>query len=186
LHHIMGWDHHYGPGPWIKDKQRADWTSVYYHKADSLGIGFDRTSTGSNALEQYSKEVQNLFYDPAKCPEKFLLWFHHLPWDYKMKSGRTVLEELCYSYYSGADSVKWMQNQWNALESKIDQEQFLEVKSLLAIHYQEAKWWRNACVLYFQSKSGREIPKDLEKPEKSLAYYESLRFPYAPDRKSVV
>src|SRR5690606_38836121 len=123
LHHIMGWDHHYGPGPWIKDKQRADWTSVYYHKADSLGIGFDRTSTGSNALEQYSKEVQNLFYDPAKCPEKFLLWFHHLPWDYKMKSGRTLWEELCYSYYSDADSVKWMQNQWNALESKIDQEQ---------------------------------------------------------------
>lgn len=94
LHHIMGWDHHYGPAPWIKDKHRADWTSVYYHRADENGIGFNRTPTGSNATEQYHPEVAKFFSSLETCPEEFLLWFHHLPWDYKMKSGRTLWDEF--------------------------------------------------------------------------------------------
>ena len=180
LHHIMGWDHHYGPGPWIKDKPRADWTSVYYHKADAAGIGFDRTKSGSDALGQYAPEVQQKYGSMENCPEEYLLWFHHVSWDHKMKSGRTLWEELCHRYYQGADSVKWMQNSWNALEGKVDADRFAQVKSLLAIQYKEAVWWRNSCVLYFQTFSKKEIPAGLEKPDKPLSYYESLQFPFAP------
>lgn len=180
LHHIMGWDHHYGPGPWIKDKPRADWTSVYYHKADSFGIGFDRTSKGSGALDQYLPEVQKQYGVPETCPEEYLLWFHHVSWDHKMKSGRTLWEELCHRYYQGADSVKWMQKSWDALKGKIDPDRFAQVKSLLNIQYKEAVLWRNSCVLYFQTFARREIPQGLERPDKPLSYYEKLQFPFAP------
>ncbi len=180
LHHIMGWDHHYGPGPWIKDKQRADWTSVYYHKADNDGIGFNRTKAGSNALGQYAGEVQKKYSTLESCPEEYLLWFHHVSWNYKMKSGRSLWEELCHRYYRGVDSVRWMQNEWDGLEGKVDADRFVQVKSLLAIQYKEAVWWRNACVLYFQTFSKKEIPVGLPKPEGTLLYYESLQFPFAP------
>jgi alpha-glucuronidase len=109
LHHLFGWDHHYGPGPWIKNKPRADWTSVYYHQADSLGIGFNRTAKGSNALSQYFPPVRELYGNPDTCPEEYLLWFHHLPWDYKLKSGKTLWEGLVHRYYMGVDSVRSMQ-----------------------------------------------------------------------------
>ena len=165
LHHIMGWDHHYGPGPWIKDKPRADWTSVYYHKADSFGIGFDRTKNGSGALDQYAPEVQKQYSTLESCPEELLLWFHHVSWDQTMNSGRTLWEELCHRYYQGADSVKWMQQSWNALEGKIDPDRFVQVKSLLNIQHNEAILWRNSCVLYFQTFSGKEIPAGLERPD---------------------
>jgi alpha-glucuronidase len=180
LHHIMGWDHHYGPGPWIKDKPRADWTSVYYHKADSLGIGFDRTKTGSNSLGQYAPEVQQKYGTLENCPEEYLLWFHHVPWNHKMKSGRTLWDELCHKYYKGADSVRWMQNKWAALKGKVDEDRFAQVTSLLAIQYKEAIWWRNSCVLYFQTFARKPIPDGLEKPNKPLSYYENLQFPFAP------
>jgi alpha-glucuronidase len=180
LHHIMGWDHHHGPAPWIKDKPRADWTSIYYHKADNTGIGFDRTKSGSDALSQYAPEVQKKYGTFENCPEEYLLWFHHVSWDHKMKSGRTLWEELCHRYYQGVDSVKWMQKSWDTLGGKIDPDRFAQVKSLLAIQYKEAVWWRNACVLYFQTFSKKEIPAGLEKPDKPLSYYESLEFPYAP------
>lgn len=180
LHHIMGYNHHYGPGPWIKDKERADWTSVYYHKADQQGIGFNRTETGSNALIQYAPAIQQQWGNTSTCDEKYLLWFHHLPWTYKTQSGKPLWDELCYRYYQGADEVKQMEQQWSALKGKIDQERFNQVSSLLKIQYQEALWWRNACVLYFQSHSQLPIPADLEKPANILEYYQQLAFPYAP------
>ena len=180
LHHIMGWSHHYGPAPWIKDKNRADWTSVYYHKADSLGIGFNRTASGSNAISQYSKQVSDLFSSPKTCPEQYLLWFNHVSWDYKTQSGKNLWDALCYAYYSGADSAVWMQKTWNSLEGKIDNERFNQVKMLLKVQHDEAVWWRNACVLYFQSFSKRPIPSDLEKPSNTLDYYMKLSYPYAP------
>jgi alpha-glucuronidase len=183
LHHIMGWNHHYGPGPWIKDKPRADWTSVYYHQADSLGIGFNRTATGSKALLQYTPEVQKIYSTPADCPEEYLLWFNHVGWDHRMKSGRTLWDELCHHYYAGADSVQWMQQQWDSIHKHIDAERYQQVKALLAIQYQEAIWWRNACVLYFQTFSKRDIPAGLTKPDQSLDYYQSLEFPFAPGIK---
>ncbi|HEU5291126.1 MAG TPA: alpha-glucuronidase family glycosyl hydrolase [Cyclobacteriaceae bacterium] len=180
LHHIMGWSHHYGPGPWIKDKHRADWTSVYYHKADSLGIGFNRTASGSNAINQYSKPVADLFSSTQTCPEKYLLWFNHVSWDYKTQSGKSLWDALCYSYYNGADSVVWMQKTWNSLEGKIDPDRFKQVKMLLNIQHDEAVWWRDACVLYFQTFSKRPIPSGLEKPLNTLDYYMKLSYPYAP------
>lgn len=180
LHHIMGWDHHYGPAPWIKDKHRADWTSVYYHRADSTGIGFDRTITGSDATSQYATQVNNNFSSLETCPDEYLLWFHHLPWNYKMKSGRTLWDELCYRYNWGVNGVRDMIKIWNSLESKIDPTRFNHVRMLLAIQEKEAVWWRNACLLYFQTFSKMPIPEEYEQPDKTLDYYMSLEFPYAP------
>jgi alpha-glucuronidase len=180
LHHIMGWSHHYGPSPWIKDKQRADWTSVYYHRADTFGVGFNRTASGSNAISQYAPQVQKIFSSTELCPEKYLLWFHHVSWDYKTKSGNKLWDELCYHYYNGATAVKGMQNTWNSLEKKVDADRFSHVKSHLAIQEKEARWWRDACVLYFQTFSKRPIPATLTKPDRSLETIQKLIYPYAP------
>ena len=180
LHHLMGWSHHYGPGPWIKDKPRADWTSVYYHQADRDGIGFDRTASGSDALSQYAPEVQALFADPKTCPDEYLLWFHHLPWDFSMKSGETLWESLCHHYYKGVDEVEGMQAVWAAQRGNVDETVFREVSDLLAEQYKEAKLWRDACVLYFQQFSGMPIPSGLPQPEHPLSYYENLNYHFVP------
>lgn len=180
LHHIMGYNHHYGPGPWVADKPRQDWTSVYYHRADSLGVGFDRTENGSNALEQYHPEVQKIYESAAQCPDQYLLWFHHLPWDFKTKSGKTLWDEMCLHYYRGVEQVRIMRKTWQGLKEKIDEERFTHVDDFLRIQEKEAILWRNACVLYFQTFSKMEIPAGLEQPEKDLAYYQKLSFPYAP------
>ncbi|MBN1153837.1 alpha-glucuronidase [candidate division KSB1 bacterium] len=180
LHHIMGWDHHYGPAPWIKDKPRDDWTSVYYHRANEEGIGFDRTETGSNAVSLYAKPVRQKFSSLETCPDEYLLWFHHLDWTYVMRSGNTLWDELCYRYYDGAERVTRMKEAWNDLQDKIDDEIYNHVKQMMIIHEKEAIWWRNACVLYFQTFSGLPIPTDLVRPDKSLEYYMNLSFPFAP------
>jgi alpha-glucuronidase len=180
LHHLMGWSHHYGPGPWIKNKQRADWTSVYYHKADSLGIGFDRTATGSNALSQYHPQVRAQFENVQTCPEEYLLWFHHVPWNHRMKSGNSLWEELVAHYYIGVDSVRQMQKIWDSLKGKIDNDRFEQVQQLLKVQEKEAKMWRNACVLYFQTFSKLPIPPNYEKPDQTLEYYENLNFRFVP------
>ncbi len=180
LHHIMGTGHHYGPAPWVSNAGRADWNPVYYHRADSVGIGFDRTEKGSNALSQYSVEVRTQWEDVKNCDEKYLLWFHHVPWNYKMRSGKTLWEELCYKYHTGVDSVRWMQTTWEGLKNYVDRERFEQVQMLLAIQEKEAVWWRNACLLYFQTFSKMPIPPNYEKPDHDLEYYKALRFPYAP------
>lgn len=180
LHHIMGYGHHYGPAPWYDRAPREDWNPVYFHKADSMGIGFDRTANGSNALAQYKPEVADKWKDMKLCPEPFLLWFHHVPWTFKMKNGRTLWEELCYRYYAGAESMKQVRKSWDGLKNFVDRERFGQVQMLLNIQEQEATWWRNACVLYFQTFSKMPLPEGLEKPDKTLEYYKSLRFPYAP------
>ena len=179
LHHIMGWDHHYGPGPWVTGG-RADWTALYYHRADSLGIGFDRTATGSKALDQYAPELIQAWSDSEQIPEKYLLWFHHLPWDYTMKSGKTLWEEIGIHYDHGVKSARKMKSTWESLNGAIDPEQYSHVSQLLEIQVQEAEWWRNACLLYFQSISQRPFPSEIEQPEGDLEYYKSLRFPTAP------
>lgn len=180
LHHIMGTGHHYGPAPWVNNLNRPEWNPVYYHKADSTGIGFNRTSTGSNAIAQYFPEARKLWEDINTCEEKNLLWFHHVPWDFTMKSGRTLWEELCYQYYTGAEKVKQMQQTWKGLQSFVDKDRFEQVRQLLAVQYEEAVWWRNACLLYFQTFSKKPIPAVYEHPDKPLEYYKKLRFPYAP------
>jgi alpha-glucuronidase len=180
LHHIMGTGHHYGPAPWVSNAGRADWNPVYYHRADAAGIGFDRTSSGSNALEQYTPEVRRKFENLSTCPDKYLLWFHHVPWTYKMRSGRTLWDELCYKYQEGVDTVRWMQQQWQSIKPYIDKERFEQVKMFLNIQEKDAEWWRNACLLYFQTFSKMPFPAGYEKPDHTLEYYESLKFPYAP------
>lgn len=184
LHHIMGWSHHHGPGPWIKDKLRDDWTSVYYHRADSAGVGFDRTATGSNALEQYHPKVQEIYRDAKTCPEEYLLWFHHVPWTFKTKSGRTLWDEMCMRYYEGTDDVGKMQEKWRTLSSYVDSERFQHVDMHLSIQHEDAELWRDACVLYFQQFSRMPIPAPLKKPDHPLEYYESISFPYAPGIKA--
>jgi alpha-glucuronidase len=178
LHHIMATGHHYGPGPWVNNLGRADWNPVYYHRADSIGIGFDRTAKGSNALSQYAVEVQKQFENVNTVDEKFLLLFHHVPWNFKMRSGRNLWEELCFKYNLGVDSVKWMQKTWNELKNTIDEQRWKQVQMFLNIQEKDAEWWRNACLLYFQSFS--KMPIKGEQPDHNLEYYKSLRFPYAP------
>lgn len=180
LHHIMSSSGHYGPGPWLNNEPRADWNPVYYHRADAYGIGFDRTSTGSNALAQYQPQVREQWADSNTCDEKFLLWFHHVSWSHKMKDGQTFWNELCHRYQSGVDTVKWMQQQWHSLAGLIDKERFTQVSMLLHIQEKDAEWWRNACLLYFQTFSQMPIPPGVGKPDQTLEYYKSLRFPYAP------
>jgi len=180
LHHIMGYGNHYGPAPWYDKAPRADWNPVYFHRADSIGIGFDRTSKGSNALAQYQPEVDSFFTNLSTCPDEYLLWFHHVPWSYKTKSGRTLWDELCYKYNEGVDEVRWMQATWKNMEKYIDEERFNHVRMLLNTQEEEAVWWRNACLLYFQTFSKMPIPPQYEKPDHTLEYYESLHFPYAP------
>jgi alpha-glucuronidase len=179
LHHIMGNGHHYGPAPWSDNLPRADWNPVYYHKADAMGIGFDRTANGTNALAQYAPEVRQQYEDLDTCDEKYLLWFHHVSWGHKMRSGRTLWDELCYKYNKGVVDIRAIQQQWNSLEKYMDKERFRHVQQLLNIQVKEAVWWRNACLLYFQTFSKMSIPGN-EQPDRTLDYYKSLHFPYAP------
>jgi len=180
LHHLMARGHHYGPGPWVADAQRADWTSVYYHRADAAGIGFDRSPTGSNAVAQYSPVVAKQFGSIDEVPEKFLLWFHHVPWDRRMKSGRTLWDELVMRYSRGVEAVGEMRRTWAGLSSFIDAERHREVASFLAIQEKEAKWWRDACIAYFQTFSKRPLPAGIAPPERTLEEYRSMVTPYAP------
>ena len=179
LHHLMATDHHYGPGPWV-DNLRADWNPVFYHRANADGIGFDRTATGSNAVAQYAPPVAQRFNDLAACPENLLLWFHHVPWDQRLQSGRTLWDELCLHYQHGGDVVHGWQASWASLKGFIDDERFEHVQALLARQERDARWWRDACLLYFQTFSHRPLPAGVGLPERSLADYESIQLHYVP------
>jgi alpha-glucuronidase len=157
LHHIMQPGFHYGPAPDHARSRRLDWTSVYYHRADSIGLGFDRSSGGSNAVSQYFSPLREQLDNIDTCPEKYLLWFHHVNWNHKMKSGRTLWEELCYKYYSGTDYVDQMMKSWNSLESKLDRMLFLHVKNKLEKQKKDAVIWRDTCLQYFQKFSKKPI-----------------------------
>lgn len=183
LHHQMAAGHHWGPGPWV-DNMRPDWTSVYYHRADEYGIGFDRSSTGSKATHQYFPEVKTKFDRIESCPEQFLLWFHHVSWDYKMKSGQTLWNEMVDKYYQGALAVKEMKSDWQKVEQFVDQERFNHVNQLLDIQIKEAEWWKNACLLYYQQFSKQAIPEKYEQPEKGLDYYKNQKYYYVPGIKN--
>ncbi|AOS43573.1 Extracellular xylan exo-alpha-(1-_2)-glucuronosidase precursor [Lacunisphaera limnophila] len=174
LTHIMAEGHHYGPGPWVDKLGRADWTSVYYHRADEKGLGFDRTATGSNALAQYAPEWQKLWGDPATCPENLLLWFHHVSWDHPMKSGRPLWDELCLRYQQGVDEVRTLQRDWASLQGKIDAERFTHVQQRLARQKKEAVNWRDACLLYFQQFSKRPFPAGVEPAAHPLEHYQQI------------
>jgi alpha-glucuronidase len=180
LHHQMGRSHHYGPGPWVSGGPRADWTSVYYAKAGADGIGFDRTATGSNAVAQYAPVVAKRFSDLKTVDEKDLLWFHHVPWTYRLKSGQTLWDGLVTHYSRGVATVDGMGRTWAGLSPYVDPERHAQVADFLAIQRNEAQWWRDASIAYFQTFSGMPLPAGEAPPARSLQEYESLSFPYAP------
>lgn len=173
LHHIMWGNHHYGPAPWWDSFPRDDWNPVYYHRADNNGIGFDRTATGSNTVAQYHPAVAKLFANLDTCPEEFLLWFHHVPWNHRMKSGKTLWDELALHYQHGVDWVRLTRRQWGSLDKKIDPERHAEVARKLAIQERDAVWWRDAVLLYFQGFSKRPLPAGVEKPAHTLEEYKA-------------
>jgi alpha-glucuronidase len=176
LAHIMASNHHYGPGPWAK-LPRADQTPSYFHRADSIGIGFDRTATGSNAVEQYFPPVRARFASRDSVPDAFLLWFHHVSWSEPMRSGATLWDELVRHYYAGVDSVRSMERTWIGIQGKIDDARFDEVESFLGIQEHEARWWRDAALQYFQTFSHLPIPDRYERPAHPLSFYLELHCP---------
>ena len=159
---------HFAPEPWQARSARPNWTAVYYHKADSLGLGFNRTAAGSDALAQYRPEVRAQWENPETCPLPYLLWFHHVAWNKQLSSGRTLWAELCTRFYTGADSVRWMQREWAAVKPAIDSETFADVSARLATQQREAIWWRDAWVLYLQSFAKQPVPAPFKQPEQSL------------------
>lgn len=169
LHHIFAGGHHYGPEPWGDYKGgRPDWSPVYYHQADAQGLGFNRTKTGSNAVSQYFPPLNERYGNISTCPENLILWFHHVPWDYTMKDGKSLWDELCYTYDSGVKKVRDYQKTWDRMELYIDKQRFADVQSKLRIQSKDAVWWKDACLLYFQTFSKKPIPYDIERPVHEL------------------
>ena len=160
LHHLIGGDH-YAPMPWNDRAPRADWTATYYHKASADRIGFDRTKRGDRAVEQYYAPVCDLFDDITQCPEKYLLWFHRCAWDYRMKSGRILWDELCAKYHEGAAQAAALQETWQSLAGTIDSRRHSEVAQRLAIQVADAAKWRDRILEYFARFSKRPVPHSL-------------------------
>ncbi len=152
LHHIFKFDHHYGPEPdGFKAEYPLEWCPVYYHKADKDGVGFDRSSTGTNAVSQYREPYASQYDKLETCPENLLLWFHHLPWDYKMKDGSTLWESLQYHYNQGVIMTETYQNLWhNKMRAYVDDQRWREVDERLKTQVENAKEWRDVCLNYFR------------------------------------
>lgn len=156
LHHLIGGDH-YAPMPQNARASRPSWTATYYHQAAPDGIGFDRTETGSNHVAQYHPPVRDMFASVDECPEKYLLWFHHLPWDHEMDSGLTLWSELCARYHQGARDAAGLEETWASLEGKIDARRHREVAGRLDEQVRHAAEWRDQILGYFQQFSGMDI-----------------------------
>lgn len=180
LAHVMDTGHHYGPGPWVSELARPEWNPVYYHKADASGIGFDRTKSGSNAVAQYAAPLAKRFADPRTTPERDLLWFHHLPWDYRLASGETLWDGMVQRYDRGVAYVAGMRATWEGLRPMIDAERFAQTQTFLSIQQKEAQWWRDASIAYFQSIAKRPLPAGAAPPPETLEAYKMRKFPYAP------
>lgn len=161
LHHIFKFDHHYGPEPdGFIASYPLEWCPVYYHKADAQGIGFDRSSKGTDAVGQYPEPYRSLYDNIETCPEEYLLWFHHVPWTYKMKSGSTLWQELCMKYNMGVAMVEVYRNFWHTSAKqymKGHEQEWQHTDSLLNVQLENAKEWRNTCLKYFQTFSKMKI-----------------------------
>ena len=158
LHHLFKFDHHYGPEPdGFKADYPLEWCPVYYHQADSAGIGFDRSSTGTDATAQYREPYRSLYDNVETCPENLLLWFHHLPWTYRMQSGRTLWQELCAHYDRGVGEAERFHDVWRQLRPLVlqadaqDPRRWQEVDARLQHQEENAREWRDTCLRYFGS-----------------------------------
>ena len=182
LTHLMAAHHHYGPGPW-SDAGRPDWNPSYFHRADTLGIGFDRSATGSNAVAQYAPPVRDRYQNLATVPDSLLLWFHRVPWTHRVPStGRTVWDELVVRWGAGADTVRAMQRSWETLSGRIDPARFRDVRDVLAIQEREARWWRDASIAYFRTFSRQPLPAGTRPPARSLDWYQRITCPADPTK----
>lgn len=161
LHHIFKFDHHYGPEPdGFIASYPLEWCPVYYHKADAQGVGFDRSSKGTDAVGQYPEPYRSMYDNIATCPEEYLLWFHHVPWTYKMKSGSTLWQELCMKYNMGVAMVEVYRDFWHISAKqymKGHEQEWQHTDSLLNVQLENAKEWRNTCLKYFQTFSKMKI-----------------------------
>ena len=161
LHHIFKFDHHYGPEPdGFIASYPLEWCPVYYHKADAQGVGFDRSSKGTDAVGQYPEPYRSMYDNIATCPEEYLLWFHHVAWDYKMKSGSTLWQELCMKYNMGVAMVEVYRDFWHTSAKqymKGHEQEWQHTDSLLNVQLENAKEWRNTCLKYFQTFSKMKI-----------------------------
>ena len=178
LHHIFAWNHHYGPEPWCEiPGARADWLPSYYHCADREGIGFDRTTTGSDAVSQYPDSLAAVFNSLSSCPEEFLLWFHHVSWDYKLKSDNTLWDELCYKYQTGVDKAQEFCEVWNQMSDYVDSERYQAIANRLKIQADDAVWWKDACLEYFRTFSRMKYPSGVDKPVFRLKELKKVKLP---------
>ena len=178
LHHIFAWNHHYGPEPWCEiPGARADWLPSYYHRADKVGLGFDRTTSGSDAVSQYPDSLAAVFNSLDSCPEEYLLWFHHVPWGYKLKSGNTLWDELCYKYQSGVDKAHEFCEIWKQMSPYIDKERYEAVARRLKIQADDAVWWKDACLEYFRTFSRMKYPSGVDKPVYRLKELKKVKLP---------
>jgi alpha-glucuronidase len=176
FHHLFAWEHHYGPEPWCEiEGARADWLPKYYHKADAEGVGFDRTAAGSGNVLQYHEPLTSIYNNLETCPENLLLWFHHVPWTHKMKSGLTLWEEICLHYDKGIKKVQEYRDIWTAAKPYVDAERWEAVNAKLAIQEHDARWWRDACVQYFGEFSGLPVPENLEQPQRPLPELKKIK-----------
>lgn len=168
LHHIFADGHHYGPAPWSAPKGvRVDWTPVYYHKADSIGLGFDRTVTGSNNIMQYPVHLQE-YYTNVSSKNSLLLWFHHIPWGQKMDNGKTMWQNLCLTYDRGVKEAEGFVKTWESIKPFIDEKRYGAQLELFKRQAKDAWWWRDACLLYFQTFSKMPFPKGSPAPRHNL------------------
>lgn len=178
LHHQFADNHHYGPGAWISHKNvRLDWQPPYYHKADTEGLGFNRTTTGTDNVSQYAADYAQLVNNIETCPEKFLLWFHHVPWNYPV-AGEPMWDRLCHHYQNGVNEVRAMQAQWNSVKNDIDSEIFDAIAYKLSVQLKDAIWWKDGMLDYFQTWSKMPYPADVEPSQHNLEDLKKVLLPY--------
>lgn len=178
LHHIFAGGHHYGPEPWCNPKGwREDWLPRFYHRADTIGIGFNRTdhdepclagSAGSNNVAQYPEPLRTLYNNIKTCPENLLLWFHHVKWDHTMSNGLSLWDNLCYSYDRGVRQAREFVDTWMAVKPYVKEDIYQRQLTRFQRQAKDAQWWRDACLLYFQTFANRPLPPDCPAPVHQL------------------
>jgi alpha-glucuronidase len=184
LAHQMATGHHYGPGPWVCDLAEPSWNPCYYARADVQGIGFDRTATGSNAARQYAPKVAGCFASLRCVPDDYLLWFHHVPWTYRMRSGESLWDALVEHYDSGVAAIASTDREWRAMKPFVDADRYAAVAASLERQSIEAKWWRDASIAYWQSLSKLPLPRGHPSPPHPLSWYEAIHFDTVPGFQS--